>query len=373
MIKNAYSTKSQEKDAVAEIKEQFENQESKLILFFASSSYEPIKIAKQMKYAFPDAEVMGCTTAGEITSGKMLDNSLVAMSFDEDVIEDIIIEPVRSIDSVINIPEAFGKFENYYGKSMMELDFKEYVGIILVDGLRVAEEEIMEIIGEQTKVQFIGGSAGDDLKFKKTHVFVNGEAITNAAALALIKPSCDFDILKTQSLEPMETKFKITEADEDNREVIQFDGEDAVFAYANALEQTKQEIQDSFMSHPVGVMVDGEPYVRSPKILNGNNLRFYCKIYEGMEVTLLKSRDIVIDTKKDLERKIKKFGRPQGIVNFNCILRTLELKQKKQTEQYAKLFEKIPTIGFSTYGEEYIGHINQTATMLLFKSNKKAA
>ncbi len=56
-----------------------------------------------------------------------------------------------------------------------------------------------------------------------------------------------------------------------------------------------------------------------------------------------------------------------GVVNFNCILRTLELGQKGLTEDYGKVFEKVPTVGFSTYGEQYIGHINQTATMLVFR------
>jgi hypothetical protein len=48
---------------------------------------------------------------------------------------------------------------------------------------------------------------------------------------------------------------------------------------------------------------------------------------------------------------------------FNCILRTLDLKKQDKTEAFGKLFVK-PTIGLSTYGEAYIGHINQTATIL---------
>lgn len=37
------------------------------------------------------------------------------------------------------------------------------------------------------------------------------------------------------------------------------------------------------------------------------------------------------------------------------------------TEAYGKIFSDIPTVGVSTYGEEFIGHTNQTATMLVFE------
>jgi hypothetical protein len=43
------------------------------------------------------------------------------------------------------------------------------------------------------------------------------------------------------------------------------------------------------------------------------------------------------------------------------------LEKNGMTEAYADIFSDIPTIGFSTYGEEFIGHINQTATMLIFE------
>ncbi|MEL7148692.1 MAG: FIST C-terminal domain-containing protein, partial [Bacteroidota bacterium] len=76
--------------------------------------------------------------------------------------------------------------------------------------------------------------------------------------------------------------------------------------------------------------------------------------------------DIVEDTSKALQRTVAQFNHVDALVNFNCILRTLELKAKNQTEAYGKLFDEYPTVGFSTYGESYIGHINQTATMIVF-------
>jgi hypothetical protein len=86
-----------------------------------------------------------------------------------------------------------------------------------------------------------------------------------------------------------------------------------------------------------------------------------------MRVRILQSTDIVKETDMSVKRKVSDLGKVSCIINFHCILRTLELESKNQTEEYGQLFSDIPTIGFSTYGEEFIGHINQTSTMLVLK------
>ena len=75
-------------------------------------------------------------------------------------------------------------------------------------------------------------------------------------------------------------------------------------------------------------MVNGEPYVRSPQQIKGESIVFYCNIKEGTELTLLESTDIIADTQKDLKQKTA-IEKPAGIINFHCILRTLELEEKK--------------------------------------------
>ena len=82
---------------------------------------------------------------------------------------------------------------------------------------------------------------------------------------------------------------------------------------------------------------------------------------------LLETTDIVEDTKNDLEIKKAEIGTISAIINFHCILRTLQLQEESKTQAYANIFKDIPTIGFSTYGECYLGHINQTSTMILLK------
>ena len=142
-----------------------------------------------MQKQFKNANIIGSTTAGEITSGKMLKNSVVAMAFDVDTVEDVVVGVVKNLKTEDQIPRVFSDFEKHTGNKMIDLDVSKYVGMVLIDGLSVSEEKVMEKIGDRDKnITFIGGSAGDDLGFKTTYVFANGMVYTNAAVLALLSP-----------------------------------------------------------------------------------------------------------------------------------------------------------------------------------------
>ena len=366
-ITTAYSISANPADAADDLKSKFEGMNPKMVLFFASSSYDPNTIAAAMQNSFPGALTFGCTTSGEIVSGLMLKNSIVAMAFDSAAMPDAKVVVMKNIATGNPVKQAFTEFESYYGTPMKEIDFTKYVGIILVDGLSGAEEKIMDRIGDLTDVTFIGASAGDDLKFKETFVYAGGIAYSGAAILALLKPGVAFDFIKTQSFKELSKSLVATKVDEATRTVKEFNNKPAVEAYAEAVGVSASDAASKFMHNPVGLMDDGEPYVRSPQQVKGSDIVFYCNVKQGMELEVLESEDIVADTKAIIELKNAELGGISAIINFHCILRTLELEEKKQTEAYGKIFEDIPTIGFSTYGEQYIGHINQTSTMLVFK------
>ncbi len=366
-IKTASSNKESVVEAVADIKTSLNYSGVNMVIFFASSKYDPASISSKMAAAFPGSSVIGCSTSGEIISGAMLKGSVVAMALGSDIIKDAKVEIVHKLKAGVNTSKAIESFEKYYGKKFSEMDHKKYLGFVLVDGLTCAEENLMDEIGNKTNVFFVGGSAGDDLKFTATHVYANGKVYNDAAVLALVKVRNGFDIIKTQSFRVMDKELLATKVNEATREVVEFNNEPAAVAYAKALGVTVKELPGHFMHNPLGLMVDDEPFVRSPQAVVGNNVKFYCSIKEGMELSLLESMNIVEETAKDIEEKLAELEHVTGMVNFNCILRTLELENKGQCQKYADLFKKIPTIGFSTYGEQYVGHINQTATIAVFK------
>jgi hypothetical protein len=365
-IQTAYSTKPLP-DAVAELQTKLEGRKPRVVLFFASAGYDPVTLSERMQNAFPDACVAGCSTAGEIAECRMLTGSVVAMALDDETVEDAAAVAVENLGAQTDVRDAFASLEDRFQAGASTWDVEKHVGLVLMDGLSGAEERLIEKLGDTTDVFFVGGSAGDDLKFARTHVYAGGKAYANAAVLVLLRLRKGFAIVKTQSFRQIGKSLTATAVDEARRSVIEFDHKPALDAYAEALGVPPPEAATRFFLHPLGLMVDGEPFVRSPQKSEGGAIVFYCHIKLGMNLEVLEATDIVADTRRAIEAQKAVLGPIAGLIDFQCILRTLQLLNEKRCDQYGAVFAGIPNVGFSTYGEAYLGHLNQTSTILLFR------
>jgi hypothetical protein len=339
----------------------------RLLVYFASPVLDHAELSARFKAAFPAADCIGCTTAGELVSGQMLKKSVVAMALPVETVAEAAVAVVRDVRSGDALAEAIRSLEATIGHPLRTVDPARYVGLILIDGMSGMEESVMETLGDVTDVVFIGGSAGDDLAFRSTRVSANGESYEHAAVLALLRPARPFEFLKTQSFVNLEKRLTPTKVDEATRTVLEFNGRAAADAYAEALGVPREDLATRFMSNPLGLMTGGRPYVRSPRVVTeSGGIAFYCGIREGIELSVLQSTQIVEDTTRALANECAN-GPVSAIINFHCILRTLELEQEGQTEAYGRVFADVAMVGFSTYGEQFVGHINQTAAMLLIR------
>jgi hypothetical protein len=338
------------------------NVDPAFVVYFASTCHSLAALSASMKAAFPRAASIGCTTAGEITSGKMTTCSMVAMALPPEVVSASATAVVEDLKSPLAVSAALESLSAQMGAPLSKLNLDTHVGLILADGLSGAEEEVLERIRDLTDIPFVGGSAGDDLAFHATLVAANGCTFEHAAVLALLRVPARYRIIKTQSFRLLGKVLTATEVDEAARTVRRFNGVPAVEAYAQALGIDSTGVAACFMTNPVGLMVGGELFVRSPqRVLKDGSIVFYSRIREGAELELLESTDILADTGKALE------GSHRALIVFNCIWRTLQLQEEGQCEAFGALFAKTPSVGFSTYGEAYMGHVNQTATMLAFR------
>lgn len=369
------SLASQQRDSAAaarELIEQLNGFEPAALVFFAAHSHDGGAISRWLKERFIRAQIIGCTTAGEFSERGMHSGGVTALALDDSKIarcsarivrygsrtEDAIVRAVGEMSADLKIP------------NIRTADPERYVGIVLFDGLSGREEEANEVLGDLAPMlSFVGGSAADDLEFLNTRVFCNGEEAANGAALLLIEAAVPFSIGKSCSYAPTEKSFRITSADSMNRIVYALSGRPVLEIYAEAVGTTPDKLDSSvFMEHPLGLMIDDEAWIRSPqRALPDGGLKFYCRIAEGMEVRLMHTTDIVEDARRAVVRARKELGVPvAGGLAFNGVLRRLELDAKNLRGDFLRVFDGLQVSGFHTYGESWLGHINQTMTAVWF-------
>ena len=152
-----------------------------------------------------------------------------------------------------------------------------------------------------------------------------------------------YDVLKTQSACVMsERKLEVTKSDLHNRIVYEFDGRPCGEVYAEVLGVPVEEIQNYFVSNPLGIVADGEIFVRTFNQIQDGGITLHCGLPEGAEINVLKIGDIVADTRQALDNIIT--YEPAGVINFNCLYRTFEMLNKKLTADYCALWGKYPSI-----------------------------
>jgi hypothetical protein len=252
-------------------------------------------------------------------------------------------------------------------------DPHRYFCILLVDGLSGKEEVLTALVSDALDgVPLVGGSAGDDLAFRQTHVFHGGSALSNAAVLVLGYSERAFSLLKHQHFSPTPAQLVVTRADTAARKVYEFNGYPAVEAYARALGLAPTELSnDVIMRNPVTFSYGGELYVRSVQRVEPDGaLLFYCGVEEGMVLEIAAKQNMRGALAGSFDEFVKRSGRAEFMLTFNCILRALESRGSDPEGELSSLFRNVSvsSLGFDTYGEQLNGlHINQTLVALAFQ------
>lgn len=370
-MKSAYTEERESGAIVSELARGLAGEAPEVVLAFVPHTADGAAITRGLKERFPGASVAGCTHAGAYTEAASGPSGVSAIALSGTHVRRAASALARFEGGVREgMDAALDALEASYGAPLRTLDPKRYVGLLLVEGLEMHEEEVNEILGNRApQLAFVGGSAGDALLFQKTHVFHEGEASGDGAVLLLLESARPFVISKTCSCEPAGQRLTVTRADAARRVVYEIDDEPAIERYAAAIGKRPDELGlDVFLQHPFGLMVDGQPWIRSTmQVTPDGGMRFACAIAEGMEVELMRSTDLIADLERALhDAKTSLASEAIGGVVFNCALRRLELDQRELHGAFRDAFAGMTIAGFHTYGESYLGHINQTFTALFW-------
>lgn len=373
-LARAHATGSAE-DAVTTIvdtlREQLGANPAVAVLWFASARYRPEDLAGPLAAAFPDTAIMGCSTAGEFTDRVTGAGGISAVALPSGLATGALATLGDLSDDIAAGTEAaVAELEASLTVPLRDLDPAGHLGFVLIDGLHRAEETVHEVLGNAAPLlDVVGGSAGDDLAFQETWVAVGDRISRRGMALMVCRVAVPFQVVKTCSFVPTGRILRITDADVERRIVRAFDGRPAAEAYAEAVGVGVENLDETvWMNHPLGLMIGGQPWIRSPQAVTPEgHVVFYAQILPGTEVQVMEGTDLIRDTHEAIaEARLALGGHASGAVMFNCILRRLETDARGTSEAFLRAFDDLPLAGFHTYGESWIGHVNQTLTGVVF-------
>lgn len=370
---NVYgSSQRQTEQAFIEVTNQMSNQ-SKVVLFFASTIYNFNLLVQLFNEKFPKAEVVGITTVGEIHNSGIHENSLVAVSMTgEDVraksvfMADIHKYPIFDRPKLLEAATSIGINVNAHNLQ------KEGIALVFPNGLVNAEERMLSVVNSifpNSGFPVFGGTAGDDAKFEQTLVSSNGSISSTAGVVLFLKSNHSFKIYKESIFEQFsETTLVATKVDVEARRVYEFNGKKAVQEYARILGVTPNTLESKFMAHPLG-FVGKQLSVGSPMCVHEDgSISFYCQILRNAELKILKPVEVLSTIENTVATVQKEFKQVEGAFAVNCILRKIQFKETKLLPSVNERLKNIPNLfGFCSYGEQLQNEqINQTLVLLVF-------
>lgn len=343
------------------------------VLFFCSAEYDLAGLAAELERSFPSTPLSGCTTAGEITPLGYDRGSIVAMGFDRRwfAIETALIDDLDHFELANAQPLVDTLLERCRRQAVAPINEHSFA-LTLLDGLSSREEQVLATLDAALgRIPSFGGSAGDDNHLSHTHVYTAGRFHTRAAVVVMINTQLPFDVFSTHHLTPLAHKLVVTEANREQRRVIELNGLPAAQVYADLVGVAPAQLNaEIFAHHPLAVRIGGQHYVRSIQRVNSDSsLSFYCAVENGIVLTAMQPTPLLDNLEEMLAGVSARLGTPSVIIACDCFLRRMELEALDHLDQASQLLRQAGVVGFNTYGEQHHGmHVNQTFTGVAFGS-----
>ncbi len=365
-IKTGFSNVEDEIIAVEEFAQQLTQPDISFVLFFVSSLYDLKSISDELKKHL-DCPLFGCTTSGEITPEGYQQHSITGFSAGgEDITaHPFLLESLHDAE-ISDTTDLFTELKESVQEIRDAKPDRNFFGMLLIDGLSVMEEQVIAILGDSVgEMPIVGGSAGDDIKFEKTHIYANGEFYSDAALFIVFETVLPFVPIKTQHFSASDNRLVITKALPEKRIVYEINGRPAAHEYARIIGLDVKDINPQiFSTYPVMLRLGGKHYVRSiQKVNDDGSLSFFCAIDEGLVLRVASGENLVENLNEAFDAVRQEIPNITLTIAFDCILRLLEVKQKELESQVNVIFKQNRVMGFNTYGEQFNSvHVNQTFT-----------
>ncbi len=331
--------------------------EQTLVLVFGDAGFidQPAPIA-DLRAAFPKAQFMGCSTAGEIIGDSVKDQGLVVAvaRFAHTRLASAMVPVLTSEQS----REAAVKLAR-------ELSAADLKGVlVLSDGLNVNGSQLVSGFNEvlQGTAIVTGGLAGDGDRFQRTWVLNRSAPVTNRiTALGFYGERVRIGHGSRGGWDIFGPERRVTRAD--GNILYELDGRPALEIYKDYLGELASGLPATALRFPLALRADADQQKRLVRTIlavteDDGSMTFAGDIPEGYFAQLMRTNlDHLVDGAEeaaDMTRNRGRDGQQTLAIAISCVGRRMVLGERAEEEVEATL-QELPEgtrqVGFYSYGE----------------------
>ncbi|HJR99489.1 MAG TPA: FIST N-terminal domain-containing protein [Flavobacterium sp.] len=336
--------------------EGFDTNKTQLVLAFAERTLlEESSCYPALKKTYPNAAIIICSTAGQISNDTLIvDKKVVvsALEFEKTKINTIEVDILE--DSITDLGQKIK--QNLFNEDLKSI-------LILSEGSFVNGTELVNELIKQTdaSIPIFGGLAGDEYNFEKTFVGLNSEPKQGKiVAVGFYGNNIHFGFGSEGGWGGFGPEREVTSSDKNV--LYKIGDKQALDLYKEYLGKYAEELPGSSLYFPLSMKenIDSKAVVRTILAIDEEkkSMTFAGNIPEGSFVRFMKGNlDNLIEASYDAASKIvigKSNEQPQFVLMISCVGRKIVLGNRIEEEiEVAKELFTTNTIigGFYSYGE----------------------
>ena len=346
-------------DLGAQIAASMKGEAPDAVIVFASARYDHAQLLRAVQAACKPGCLMGATSAGEFTTTAQGNGKACALAIRApDMRFSVGVGRNLGADRATAATQLVSSFQ---GLTMHSFPFR--TALVLTDALAGHADDLIDQLTFATSgmYQFLGGGAGDDTRFQKTHIFHGTEAITDAVVALEILSTKPVGIGASHGWQPAGDGMRVTETD--GMRLVSLNGMPAGQAFIQHAESTGQAFDRAdplpfFMHNILGIEVGGAHRLRVPLSVNEDgSIVCAAEIPIGAIVFIMKaSVGSAIEAAEDATRAALaglQGSKPNVALLFDCLATRLRLGSAFRFELRAvdTLLDGASLVGCNTYGQ----------------------
>lgn len=349
------------------------------LILFASPRYDYSKLLYAVNDVCKPKLMVGSSSAGEFTSSARGEGSVSAIAlrstelhFTAGIGRDLRTDRTAAAKELVS---------SFYGMSTSRYLYRS--ALVLTDALAGHADALVEDLTTLTAgiYQFFGGGAGDDARFRETHLFYGIESVSNAVVALEILSNTPIGVGVSHGWQPSSPPMRVTESD--GMRLVSVNAAPAVEIFMEHAERTGQSFDRAnplpfFLHNVLGIQSDDGYYLRVPLgVHEDGSVLCAADVPVGAVLFIMSTKSASASEAAATATRsamLQLHGhRPEVALFFDCVATRLRMGIEfgGELETLQKELGTVKYAGFNTYGQiarargEFSGFHNCTAVVCI--------